>query len=124
MGGVMFDREKIFKILAISFGLMSALLFGLTYMSFTSKWQAIEYGISYYGGYIAPSATNPSILKWFYLLGAVLFGIIGIGAFCLYLTSPKDIGRDYEQYLYPSSKDEKPIEDRTNRPRNRDSGMT
>jgi hypothetical protein len=113
----MFNIEKTSKILAISFGFTSMLLGGLTYSSFTSKWQEIEYEISYLNGYLVLSLTNPSILKWYYLLDAILLGIVAIGALCLYLISPKDIGRGYEQYLhepYEPSKDEKPIEDRTN----------
>jgi hypothetical protein len=117
MDDVMFDTEKTFKLLTISFGLTSILLGSLTYRSFTSKWQGIEYGISYLNGYMVPSSTNPSISKWYYLLGAIMFGIVAIGALCLYLISPKDIGRGYEQYLHESyepSKDEKPIEDKIN----------
>jgi hypothetical protein len=123
MDDVMFDTEKTFKLLTISFGLTSILLGGLTYRSFTSKWQGIEYGISYLNGYMVPSSTNPSILKWYYLLGAILFGIVAIGALCLYLISPKDIGRGYEQYRhepyepyepYEPSKDEKSIKDKIN----------
>jgi hypothetical protein len=117
MDGVMFDIQKTSKILAISFGLTSILLGGLTYRSFTSKWQGIEYGISYLNGYLVPSSTNPLILKWYYLLGAILFGIVAIGALCLYLISPKDIGCGYEQYLhepYEPSKDEKPIGNKIN----------
>jgi hypothetical protein len=105
----MLESKPKFKILAIAFIIASFITWFCAYSYFSPQFNWLGYGVLHFkvNGYILPVWVNSEVMVWFYLFGSILFFIGGMITFAVYLILPTNLTPDYEQYLYPSSTDNK-----------------
>ena len=97
------------RLLATAF-IVGSLIMGIcAYLSFSPQSEGLGYGVMHFkiNGYTLLVPVQSSVLSWVDLSVSIVFLIVGIQLLALHLTLPKDLKHDYEQYLYPSSTDEK-----------------